>query len=174
MVAPPTHGTMVAYLALGTDVWEHWIVRRHGWPWARFRDSIVDGLGEAATDLCPGSDFLLELNARPRNPNVGYTILLGTGGVMTEEEMHWIRESLRSTIGRLPGAGDSSQQLDNFLAQMDEVIQGKGDGVVAVSRGELAGVEDLVVLPFGHLGVTRRAESSVLHQVHEVILERLD
>ncbi|HEX3601514.1 MAG TPA: alpha/beta hydrolase, partial [Lacipirellulaceae bacterium] len=45
MVAPPTHGTIIAHFAVGTDLWEHWLSRKEGWPWERVRDSIVDGLG---------------------------------------------------------------------------------------------------------------------------------
>ncbi len=79
MIAPPTHGTFIAHFAVGTDLWEHWLSRANGWPWQRMRDSIVDGLGEAANDLCPDSDFLKDLNSRPPNPRIQYTILLGTG-----------------------------------------------------------------------------------------------
>ena len=60
MIAPPTHGTLIAHFAVGTDLWEHWLARQDGGPWRRMRDSIVDGLGEAADDLVPG----LEVPAR--------------------------------------------------------------------------------------------------------------
>ena len=65
MIAPPTHGTLIAHFAVGTDVWEHWLSRRDGGPWRRTRDSIVDGLGEAADDLCPNSDFLARAERPP-------------------------------------------------------------------------------------------------------------
>ncbi len=71
MVAPPTHGSMLARFAVGLDLWEHWLHRRDGNPWQRTRDSIADGLSEAPTDLRPGSAFLTRLNARPRARGCG-------------------------------------------------------------------------------------------------------
>jgi pimeloyl-ACP methyl ester carboxylesterase len=173
MIAPPTHGSMIAHFAVGTDVWEHWLARRSGGPWRRVRDSIVDGLGEAADDLCPGSDFLHELNGRPLNSNVRYTILLGTGARIEEEELAWIREYVCEKLAKLPGGGRSAERLKVILNDIDELVVGKGDGVVAVKRGRLDGVADTIVLPFGHLAVTGEPRSRVLRQVQHAVLERV-
>lgn len=72
MIAPPSQGTLVARAAVATDVWEHWLGRKTGGPWARWHDSVVDGLGEAANDMIPGSPFLRQLNAKPRNASVAF------------------------------------------------------------------------------------------------------
>ena len=154
MIAPPTHGTIIAHFAVGTDLWEHWLVRRDGWPWQRLRDSIVDGLGEAANDMCPDSDFLTELNGRPLNPHVRYTILLGTGALFNEAQVNWIRKSVCESLAKMPGGEAGAKSLNTMLADIDELVEGKGDGVVAVKRGRLDGVADTVVMPFGHLAVT--------------------
>ncbi len=173
MIAPPTHGTIIAHFAVGTDLWEHWLARKEGWPLARMRDSIVDGLGEAAGDLCPGSEFLTELDSRPLNPHVRYTILLGTGARLSESQVAWIRESVCDSLAKLPGAERSAKELEALLADIDELVEGKGDGVVAVKRGRLDGVSDTLVMPFGHLAVTGEPESDLLRDVQHVVLERM-
>ena len=33
MIAPPTHGSLIAHFAAGTDLWEHWLARKKGGPW---------------------------------------------------------------------------------------------------------------------------------------------
>jgi pimeloyl-ACP methyl ester carboxylesterase len=174
LIAPPTHGSAIAHFAVGTDVWEHWLARRNGGPWRRIRDSVIDGLGEAADELCPDSTFLADLNSRPRNPRVEYTVILGTGASMTEAEMQWIRESVIAKLAKVPGAETGAKRLETLLSDMDELVEGKGDGVVAVSRGRLDGVSDTLVLPFGHLSVTGAPESEVVQEVQQLVIERLN
>lgn len=173
MIAPPTHGSMIAHFAVGTDAWEHWLARRDGWPWQRARDSIVDGLGEAASDLCPKSEFLTELNSRPLNPHIRYSVFLGTGARLSESQAAWIRESVCDCLAKCPGGDRSAKELDMLLADIDELVEGKGDGVVAVKRGRLEGVDDTLILPFGHIAVTGEPNSQLLHDVQRVVLERV-
>jgi pimeloyl-ACP methyl ester carboxylesterase len=173
MIAPPTHGTVIAHFAVGTDLWEHWLSRRSGGPWQRTRDSIVDGLGEAADELCPNSEFLTELNSREPNSRVHYSILLGTGALMSEAQMAWIRQSVCDSLAHLPGSDGSVEKLDAILSDIDELVDGKGDGVVAVKRGRLSGVSDTLVLPFGHLAVTGEPRNEVLRHVQQAVLERI-
>ncbi len=173
MIAPPTQGTLLAQVAVATDVWEHWLGRKNGSPWTRWRDSVVDGLGEAADDLVPGSPFLNQLNSRLRNENVQYTIFLGTGASVAQDEMDWLRAKLRRTSEYVPGTSGVAKQFDQMLDELDELIDGKGDGIVAVKRGQLQGVDDVVVLPFGHLSVTGKAEDEVIRQVQQEVLDRL-
>ena len=171
-IAPPTHGTLLAHAAVATDIWEHWLGRSGGAPWTRWRDSIVDGLGEAGDDLVPGSPFLTKLNARDRNPSVQYSILLGTTASVSEDEMGWIRDAVAKTGGRVPGLSQASDRLHDLLVDMDELVDGKGDGVVAVKRGRLAGVDDVAVLPFGHLTCTS-GDSEDGVSVQQAVLARL-
>jgi pimeloyl-ACP methyl ester carboxylesterase len=173
MIAPPTHGTMIAHFGIGADVWEHWLARRDGQFKERLRDSIVDGLDEAAIDLCPKSEFLTKLNARPLNPDVRYTILLGTGARMTESQVTWMREQICDCVAKLPGGKRRSQEVEKLLADLDEMVKGKGDGVVAVKRGRLDGVADTLILPFGHSSVTGEPRSDVLREVQHVVVARV-
>lgn len=173
MIAPPTHGSQIAHFAVGTDLWEHWLARRKGGPWRRTRDSIVDGLGEAADELCPDSEFLQELNARPRNSHVRYSILLGTGARLNDAQLAWIRKSVCKSLAKVPGAGDRAERLEELLNDIDELVEGRGDGIVALKRGRLEGVDDTLVLPFGHLAVTGEPQSEVVRDVQKAVLQRL-
>jgi pimeloyl-ACP methyl ester carboxylesterase len=173
LIAPPTHGTVLARFAIGSDVWEHWLSRTSGGPWTRARDSIVDGLGEAADELCPDSEFLTELNRRPRNGRVRYSLLLGTGALMTEGQLLWIRESVCDSLAKVPGTDGSVEKLEALLNDIDELVDGKGDGVVAVKRGRLENVSDTLVMPFGHIAVTGEPRDDVLRHVQQAVLERV-
>jgi pimeloyl-ACP methyl ester carboxylesterase len=173
MIAPPTHGSLIAHFAVGTDLWEHWLARRKGGPWRRTRDSIIDGLGEAADELCPDSEFLQELNARPRNSGVRYSILLGTGAHLSDAQMAWIRKSVCKSLAKVPGADGQAERLEEILNDIDELVEGRGDGIVAVKRGRLEGVDDTLVLPFGHLAVTGEPDSDVVRDVQKAVLQRL-
>jgi pimeloyl-ACP methyl ester carboxylesterase len=172
MIAPPTHGTLVAHFAVGTDLYEHWVARKTGGPWRRMRDSVIDGLGEAADDLCPDSEFLTYLNARRRNPQVRYTVFLGTGGCMNDAQLKWVRESLCDKLSRV-GADGSAERLHAILDDIDELVEGKGDGIVAVKRGRLAGVSDTLIMPFGHMAVTGAPNDSTIRSFQQAVLQRV-
>jgi pimeloyl-ACP methyl ester carboxylesterase len=173
MIAPPTHGTLIAHFAVGTDVYEHWLSRSSGGPWRRMRDSVIDGLGEAADELRPESEFLRGLNAQPRNPRIRYTVLLGTAARFDDEQIAWIRDSFCESLAKVPGADGSAERLAAILDDIDEVIEGKGDGIVAVKRGRLDGVADTIVMPFGHMAVTGEPRNETLRQVQQVVLQRV-
>jgi pimeloyl-ACP methyl ester carboxylesterase len=173
MIAPPTHGSLLARCAVGTDIWEHWLSRREGSAWARFHDSIVDGLGEAADDLCPGSVFLRELNARPRNPRVRYSIILGTSAMVEEEQLNWIRTRFCEKLKGVPGLDEKVEEFDALFADYDELVQGKGDGVVAVKRGRLEGVDDVVLMPFCHMHVGGPSDNRELAALYRAVVDRL-
>jgi pimeloyl-ACP methyl ester carboxylesterase len=172
MIAPPTHGTLVAHFAVGTDLYEHWLARKTGGPWRRMRDSVIDGLGEAADDLCPESEFLTDLNARRRNPQVRYTVFLGTGGCMNDAQLTWIRESICDKLARV-GADGSAERLHAILDDIDELVEGRGDGIVAVKRGRLAGVSDTLIMPFGHMAVTGEPNDSTIRAFQQAVLQRV-
>lgn len=174
MIAPPSQGTLLAHVAIATDVWEHWLGRDSGGCWARWRDSVVDGLGEAADDLAPGSAFLTNLNGRERNPRVRYAIFLGTGASVSQDEMNWMRTAVRTTGDHFPGVGGYAGKLDGLLGDMEELVDGKGDGVVALKRGRLDGVDDLVILPFGHLDCTGPPTCDAVRQVQTELMARLE
>jgi pimeloyl-ACP methyl ester carboxylesterase len=173
MIAPPTHGTLVAHFAVGTDLYEHWLTRKNGGPWRRIRDSIIDGLGEAADELRPESEFLRELNGRPRTARVRYSLFLGTGGCLSDAQVAWIRESFCDALAKVPGADERAERLETVLADIDELVAGKGDGIVAVKRGRLDGVADTVIMPFGHMAVTGEPSNDTLREFQQAVLQRV-
>ncbi len=172
MIAPPTHGSLMAHASFAGDLWEHWIARRDGSVWRRWKDSVVDGLGEASDDLVPGSPFLTVLNARPRNARVRYAIFLGTHSPVSAGEMRLVRWAL-GRAARAEGLGRYAGSADAMLADLDELVDGRGDGVVAVKRGRLDGVNDVVELPFDHLNCTNVPEDEAVRQLQSELLVRL-
>lgn len=170
MIAPPSQGSLVAHIGFAADIWEHGIARRDGSAWRRLRDSVVDGLGEASADLIPGSPFLTRLNARERNPGVRYAIFLGTHAAVNQSELGMLRRLLAASA-RTEGLGGYAASADTLAAEMEEVVEGKGDGVVAVKRGRLAGVDDVVEMPFDHLTCTGEAgdDATILKLQSELV-----
>ena len=173
MIAPPNHGSALAEFAFAVEVWEHVVEQRSRTAAEQFYASIEDGLGEAYDDLRPGSDFLRRLNARPRNPNIQYSIFLGDAAYLNAADVEAMRE-------KILGAG----QLNRFVrflgprfkaifADLDELIAGRGDGAVSIERGRLEGVEDVVVLSFDHAWMVRRAWTVGERQLRQQIVERL-
>jgi hypothetical protein len=65
-----------------------------------FSASFADGLGEAADDLEPGSEFLASLNALPRAAGVRYHVGIGTRSYLNAEQHHLVRCSKRLKIYR--------------------------------------------------------------------------
>lgn len=173
MIAPPSQGSMIAHAAFGADLWEHWINRADGGFGDRLRDSIVDGLGEAADDLVPGSPFLTRLNARPRNPKVRYAIFLGTHAAVSSTERDWLRWAVRNSASRVEGLRSFTGSIDDVMVDTDELVEGQGDGVVSVKRGRLAGVDDVVLLPFDHFSCTGKRDNEAVGQLQDAMLARL-
>lgn len=173
MIAPPSQGSMIAHAAFGADLWEHWLNRTEGNFGARLRDSIVDGLGEAADDLVPGSPFLTRLNARPRNPRVRYAIFLGTHAAVSSTERDLLRSVVRRGANSINGLRNFTDSIDEVMVDMDELVEGQGDGVVSVRRGRLAGVDDVVLLPFDHFSCTGACDSPAVDQLQHELVARL-
>ncbi len=174
MVATPNHGTMLAHVTKGTDIWEHAIRHGSGGPIDRLRASVVDGLAEAVTDVKPGSTFLDELNGRERNPRVRYSLFLGTDGPVSPRSWTATRKVLKYGVRHVPYARKKVEKYDDVLADLDEVVDGRGDGVVAVKRGRLDGVDDTVVLRFSHLSVAGNAENDSIRTIQSQILARIE
>lgn len=173
MVAPPTHGSLLAYFAFGIDILDHLAAQDRSEEVTRFYAAVEDGLSEAKNDLKPDSAFLRRLNARPRNPRVRYTIILGTGGHLSQEQVNRLRRGLRTAQEASQVVGLFAPELDRILADLDEVVRGKGDGVVAVKRGRLDGVTDTILADFSHLSVLQTTDSFPQDDVFRALLTRL-
>lgn len=173
MVATPNQGSLLARLAFGMDLLDHLVPDTERNELSRFYAAVEDGLSEARVDLQPDSTFLRQLNARDRNPKVRYTNFLGTGGHFTRRQVDALRAGLATAKSKSDVVGLLAPRLEETLADLDEVIRGLGDGVVAVKRGRLAGIDDTAVLEFTHLGVLQRATAMEADPLYKMVLQRL-
>ena len=117
-------------------------------------DHWEDGLGEAGGDLGPGSVFMQRLAACKRNPAVDYHMVLGTRSVLKAEQLDTLRNGLRAGLEKRRAGRLLEPRLASWAADLDEIVDGKGDGAVSVARGRLEGVEPVLV-PLDHVGLVR-------------------
>jgi pimeloyl-ACP methyl ester carboxylesterase len=171
MIGPPNHGSSLARVAMFMDCYEFCSSADHRRAGALI-ESVSDGLGEATADLEPHSVFLGRLNNQKRNANIRYTILLGTGGPMNEEEMNSLRGRVRECTNDNRFVRFVSSKLNGSLKDLVEVVEGKGDGAVSCERGNLAGVQDVMELPFSHANILNASEK-VTKEAHTIIRDRL-
>jgi pimeloyl-ACP methyl ester carboxylesterase len=172
MIAPPNRGSVCARFAHGFDLYEHIARERQLRPRGMLVASMLDGLGEARQDLCPNSHFLRQLNARKRNPNVRYSILLGEGGELSRAQVDRMIASLdkleqKSALARVFGP-----RLDRLRDELSELSQ-KSDGFVSVERGRLDGVDDVETFQFGHIDRFDDLEDDDIRSLHQAIARRL-
>ena len=174
MIATPNHGSQLARLTFAVDVWQYATDVTDRGPLDSFFATIEDGLAEASRDLRPDSIFLTKLNRRPRNRHVKYSVILGDKGLVAEDHWQRAKNAVASTTSSTRVTRVLGSKLAGVLADTDEFVLGHGDGAVSVERGRLAGVEDIVVLPFIHTDVTdnpKRAEESGLYDAIKSRLE---
>ena len=174
MIAPPTHGTIIAHFAVGTDLWEHWLARqgrlavaarsRFDRRWARRggrRPLPAVGVSDRAK-------FSATQSARALHRVAGH----GRATDANRKSLGFANRFAKAWP-RFPAANRSAKELEALLADIDELVEGKGDGVVAVKRGRLDGVADTLIMPFGHLAVTGEPKSDLLRDVQHAVLERV-
>jgi len=173
MIATPNHGSLLAKFAFGLDILDHAIPDARRPEITRFYASVEDGFSEAAIDLHPDSKFLRRLNARSRNPHVHYSLFLGTGGFFSRSQLDELQTWWHETKANSPVVSLLSPRVDETINDLDEVVHGDGDGVVAVKRGKLEGVQDVVVADFSHLEVLQQSAHLERDPLLKMILERL-
>ncbi|HWB08201.1 MAG TPA: hypothetical protein VG826_03210 [Pirellulales bacterium] len=173
MVAAPNHGSALAYCAFGLQIWQFLDDPKSRTAAQRFYDTVEDGLCEASDDLRPDSDFLAQLNALPRNPRVRYSLLLGTGAPLSQHAVDDLRDHVAQARERYRFVQLLGPKIDRVLDDPDELVYGKGDGVVAVKRGRLEGVEDTVLLGFNHLSIGQPPQTDGEKQLRAEIIKRL-
>jgi pimeloyl-ACP methyl ester carboxylesterase len=171
MVAPPNQGSALAKLSFPLELWEHAVEDTRRGETQRLMASIRDGLREAGDDLKPDSPFLRQLNARPRNPKVRYTILLGDSGPIRAEELARLQDRVAKAGERSRWVRFFGPRLQEWLADLDEVVEGKGDGAVSLARGRLQGVDDMLTLRFSHLGAGPDAQKVVDEILRRLVME---
>ncbi|MCA8941249.1 MAG: alpha/beta hydrolase [Planctomycetes bacterium] len=141
MLGTPNQGSRLARLRSTIDVAE--FLRDLG-ERPKLMSTFLDGLGEAGWDLWPESALLTELAKRRRNEAVEYHLILGDRGVMSGAARDALRDELLPECHRV-----YREKLRGWFDDLDEIVDGAGDGAVSLERGRLDGVEEVVV-PFGH------------------------
>ncbi len=183
MIAPPNHGSEVATLTaeeLGKCLPIDNRALNQSGAAVELIDKAVNGFfGQAKADLCPNSTILQRMNRAPRAAGIKYSIIAGTGGPIRAEWVEW-----SSLLGDLLTSGDPA--LENALkpvrrlAQKQEWVYGRGDGVVAVTSARLDGVTDFITLPFAHNDFGLEAEigpadnADTVEKVMDELLIRID
>lgn len=118
--------------------------------------ALSGGLGAAAEDLTPGSEFLRTLNARPRREGVRYHILAGDKGFLTLESRKRIEARLALTSRALGLVGGLARLASTDLKPgFEELTDGTGDGCVAVASTRLDGVADHETIHANHVELIR-------------------
>jgi pimeloyl-ACP methyl ester carboxylesterase len=154
LVAPPNHGSSWARLRTILSIEENVHLRGDdpNWHWTWL---ITEGLGQAGSDLLPGSVFLNQLNSRPRRAGVKYTIIAGNRsgvhrveGNCVQRVASWIPSRSRKWWGLRTCYRRLQQTADRLHAQTSG-----SDGPVALGSARLAGVNDWVVVPADHISL---------------------
>jgi pimeloyl-ACP methyl ester carboxylesterase len=150
MVGTPNHGSNWAHMRTALSVQEHYYLRADpDWAWTWL---ITEGMGEAGDDLLPGSDFLKQLNDRPRRDGVKYTIVSGNkSGVdrveadVVDSVSNWVPVRARTWWV----FGHCYRGLQAVALHLREKTS-DGDGPVSLKSAKLKGVTDVVVVPGDH------------------------
>jgi len=174
MVATPNQGSNLARVPVSLDIWQNWLDGEPDTVKSVFFESVLDGLNEARFDLQPESALLARLNGLPRNPNVRYSLLLGNKGPATREQLDELRRVIMDSQETNAALRVLGSRLGPLLEDLDELVDGLGDGAVAVERGRLQGVDDTIVLDFSHGLITSELTDASSNTLVAEILIRLD
>jgi pimeloyl-ACP methyl ester carboxylesterase len=154
MLGTPNQGSRWAAYRMALEVREHYGLWKSEPKW-RLSWMITDGLGEAGRDLKPKSHFLTDLNARPRNSSVHYTIIAGDQNAARTIEA----DTLDGTANIIPQRARSwwgLRQINTSLhnaAQSTRETCGKSDGPVTLASTRLQGVSDHVIVHADHMNM---------------------
>ncbi|MBA3685336.1 MAG: hypothetical protein H0W72_08860, partial [Planctomycetes bacterium] len=129
LVAVPNHGSSLARWQLASEVRDQ-LARTLSGDGLLF-GAVLDGAGEAAIDLAPGSEFLTELASHPLPRGVTVSTIAGDRSPVSAATAHqaavWAAARLPDIAGLLTG-------LEGDLAA---VATGLGDGAVALESARL-------------------------------------
>ena len=124
-------------------------------------------------ELAPESAFLTKLQSRPRRGDVRYTAIVGTGSPVSETEVAKLRAALQRLDEKSTTLRLLRPRIQPLLQSFDELVRGKGDGVVAVDRATIEGVRDVVSVELSHIDFFRIKRNGAQQPVWDAILERL-
>jgi pimeloyl-ACP methyl ester carboxylesterase len=147
LLGTPNHGSL---LAQDYGLYELLQALPHGT--SGLRNTLSDGLGEAAVDLEPGSEFLTMLNALPRAANVRYHAGIGSRSFLAADERERLLVEVRRVLDQRQVPDASKHRLIE-LASAAEFIDGAADGAVTIESARLRGCSTERIFPLNHLGL---------------------
>ncbi len=124
-------------------------------------------------DLAPGSRQLNRMNARRRRDDIRYTTIVGTGSPVSDSQAKKLSRVLQSIDKRSSLFRLVRPRIEPMLGGWDEIVRGKGDGVVAARHATIEGVADIVTFDLSHGEIIRPIVGSNHQPVWETILDRL-
>ena len=173
MVAPPNDPSSLASLSVG-DVARRFAPRgRLADPDRRALDAVdrmlARRLGPVAGELREGSKVYRELAATRRADGVRYAIFAGDAGPIDPSIM-----TAAKMLSRFDNPGRREHDPGGALIELadrEEWIRGRGDGVVSVRSTRLPDVDDHVVLPIDHAAAT--TAGPMMDTLVEAVMTRL-
>ena len=151
MLAPPNHGSKWAYVEIVPRAVFHYHSFRNDPQW-RWTWMITDGFGEAARDLMPDSNFIRELNSKPRRNDVQYTTIAGdahpvydTAAKVVGAPSRWFPRKVANLWG-FRHLKNSIEKASSKLASH----KSNSDGPVSIASTKLDGVDDYVIVHADH------------------------
>jgi pimeloyl-ACP methyl ester carboxylesterase len=151
LIGTPSKGSRVAemYPAM-------WAVERALAP-KEWKAVLAEGLGEAAIDLEPGSDFLAALGKRPMPKSMRYHIVVGDRAFIGPTTRRQVLAPLvKQAADKLPA--EVKARVLRTLETMDEIVHELGDGCVTLKSARLDGAASTRTLPLNHLDLPQSRE----------------
>jgi pimeloyl-ACP methyl ester carboxylesterase len=129
-------------------------------------------------DIAPGSAFLDELNARDDRSDVRYTSVIGIGSPMDATTMAKIQQAFRQLENRDGFIRLIRPRIEPLLSGFDELVDGRGDGIVAAESAAMGSTSDLVRVDLSHFELVRPlnghpASEKADHPVWQIVSDRV-
>ena len=110
---------------------------------------LREGLGEAAEDLRPDSQFLQTLNDQKRPPDIRYHLGIGRKSYLTNEERQGAAREIDSLLARRGADAAKRKQIADFF-QAEELRNESGDGAVSVRSASMSQVTSVEYFDRNH------------------------
>ncbi|MFO0865761.1 MAG: alpha/beta fold hydrolase [Gemmataceae bacterium] len=117
------------------------------------RVRLSEGLGEAAIDLRPGSEFFKKLDAAGLNRRVRYHVVIGDKGAIRAGDLSKLEEKFAVAIRRRSLRAEEEQRLIAAFSNLHEIESVKGDGAVTTESASLRGAFRQRTYPLTHVGL---------------------
>jgi pimeloyl-ACP methyl ester carboxylesterase len=144
MLGTPNHGTHLS----GAQEWIE-LVRALPAGTLFSGENLRDGLGEAARDLRPESEFFTQLSTGRRPGGVRYYVAIGRRSFLSEERRVEIERELTAFFRRRK-VPDEFRRVVLDALDSDELRDGFGDGAVAVASARLKGADGERIFDLNH------------------------